>query len=280
MTIKTILVPMNGPKAAERLLKFAVPLARRFDAHLIGLHVAEAIVVYSDFAMIPPAAEIDQVSEGQAKRAEEIEAVFRKATEGEDFGAEWRFMRTEATTASDRIIEQARTTDLVIMAQPDPDAPSASEAVALERAIRKSGRPILVLPYAGTFDSVGSHVMIGWSATRESARAAHDAIPLMAPGAKATIITAQTASELDGEAMATAKELALTYDRHGIKAEVAERVVNGVAVGDILLNEAFERGADMIVTGAFGHSRIYDFVIGATTTRLIESMTAPVLFST
>ena len=64
-----------------------------------------------------------------------------------------------------------------------------------------------------------------------------------------------------------------------MSAEVVESLAKDVTVGDILLNEAFERGAELIVTGAFGHSRIYDFVIGATTTRLLESMTAPVLFS-
>ena len=93
------------------------------------------------------------------------------------------------------------------------------------------------------------------------------------------ILTARHKKAQDDLPRETAKELALAYDRHGIRAEVIERTDDGIAIGSVLENEAFERGADLIVTGAFGHSRVYDFVIGATTTHLLDSMTAPVLFS-
>ena len=96
---------------------------------------------------------------------------------------------------------------------------------------------------------------------------------------EAAILTAHHGYESGALAVETAKELALCYDRHGLSAEVVERVEDGIPVADLLLNESFERSADLIVAGAFGHSRVYDFVIGATTTKLLDSMTAPVLFS-
>ena len=275
--MKTILVAMHEVEAARRLMKPVVALAREHGAHLIGLHVVEAIQVYSDFAMMAPSQEWDALSSAQVERAEEIGRIFKEATDGEDFVAEWRYVKTDATTASDRVIETARAVDLVVMAQEKPVSEAGNRQVILERTIRKCGRPVLVLPFAGEFDSFGKTALLGWSPTREAARAAHDAMPLLA-GGSVTILTAHGADE-GAAALATAKEMALAYDRRGIKADIVERVGGDISIGDTLLNEAYERGCDLIVTGAFGHSKLYDFVIGAVTTRMLESMTAPVLFS-
>ncbi|WP_340108860.1 universal stress protein [Pikeienuella sp. HZG-20] len=278
MPIKTILVSMNDPESAKQTLHTAVDVARRHGAHLIGLHVAGDIAVYTGYPGMAALPDLSVVFEEREKRAEEIAAVFRAATEGEDFVSEWRYDDNRFSSASDAVLEQCRAADLVIMGQERPDAQSGPRALILERTIRKSGRPVLVIPYAGVFEGLSSKALIGWSPTREAARAAHDALPLFAPGCEAVIVTARS-KEAKSAATATAKELAQAYARHGVKAEFVERVAEDVAVGDILLNEAFERGVDLIVTGAFGHSRLYDFVIGAATTRLLESMTAPVLFS-
>ena len=87
-------------------------------------------------------------------------------------------------------------------------------------------------------------------------------------------------SDKNAEALSfSANQAAANLDRHGVKASVSHWRNGDVAIGDALLNEAFESGADMIVSGAFGHSRFYDFVIGATTTHLLEQMTLPILFS-
>lgn len=278
MPFKTILVSMNDAEAAKRLLRTAVDIARRHGAHLIGLHVAENVAIYAEYPAMAALPDLSVVFEDRNKRAEEIGAIFKDATAGEDFVSEWRYDENRYSDASDAVIEQCRTADLVIMAQERPEAQSASGGLILERTIRKSGRPVLVIPYAGSFSGGAAKAVIGWSATREAARAAHDALPLFAAGSEAAIVIARS-KDSQSPAVFSAKELAMVYDRHGVRAEVVERIAEGVAVGDILLNEAFERGADLIVTGAFGHSRLYDFVIGATTTKLLESMTAPVLFS-
>lgn len=277
MTFKTILVSMNDAEAAKRVLHPAIDIARRHGAHLIGLHVAEDVAV-SEYPAMAALPDLGPVFEEREKRAEDVRAVFREATAGEDFASEWRYDANRYSNASDTVIEQCRTADLVIMAQERPEAQAAAGEMILERTIRKSGGPVLVIPYAGSFEGLARKALIGWSATQEAARAAHDALPLFAPGGAAVIVTARSGDK-QNPAAASAKELARVYDRHGVKAEVVERIAEGVAIGDILQNEAFERGADLIVTGAFGHSRLYDFVIGATTTTLLERMATPVLFS-
>lgn len=278
MQMKSILVPLRTPEAVEIVMPVAAMLARRWDAHVIGVHVMEALIeaVYPGAIAV---ADIERISDGQRERAERIRKDFDARLSAEGLNGECRVTEAASMTAADRIIEQARAADLVVMSQVDPDKDAANASLWLERVIRKSGRPVLVVPYAGSFKTLGEKALIGWSPTRESARAAHDAIPVLAPGGKAAILTAHHGYESGGVAVETAKDLALCYDRHGHDAEVIERVEDGIPVGDLLLNESFERGSDLIVAGAFGHSRVYDFVIGATTTKLLESMTVPVLFS-
>jgi len=277
MSIKNVLLVIQSVEEAERLTHAAAIIARQHDAHLTALHVAETVIMISEATYLPVTVQ-DHMTKVQNENANLISAAFAKIADPEDFGSEFRFERIIGTVASDHIIEQARTADLVIMAQQDPAANETSREITLERTIRKSGRPVLVIPFAGRFETFGTNAIIGWSPTREATRAAHDAIDLIGPGNKAQILTVRSeASRSKG--FSSAQELALTFDRHGIIAEVADREMDGVAVGDVLLNEAFEKGADLIVTGAFGHSRIYDFVIGATTTALLRNMTVPVLFS-
>lgn len=277
MSLKTIVLVIQNIEEAGRLAKAAAIIARKHNSHLIGLHVAETMLLVSEAAYLPISMQ-DQLSEQQTKAAREIEQVFTDISSKETFASEFRFEKINSSTASDHIIEQARCADLVVMGQQRPEAKDAGPAITVERTIRKSGRPVLVLPYIGNFENFGHSILIGWSPTSQATRAVHDAIPLIDEGADVHILTIRDGGEVNS-AFSTAKELARTYDRHGIKAEVIYRAVDDLAIGDVLLNEAFERGVDMIVTGAFGHSRLYDFVIGATTTKLLDSMTAPVLFS-
>ena len=279
MPIRTILVSLTTPDAARQVMGPAVELARRENVHLVGLHTREAIVVYPGIAMHVSTADFTAFEQSQREQSEQIRQIFEDHTRIEDFVSEWRDVEAQSMTASDRIIEHARAADLVIMPQGDPDHDRPDQHHIQDRTIRKSGRPVLVIPYAGSFQSVGHKVLVGWAPPREAARAAHDAIPLFAQGGEALIVTAHHARAGHALSDETAHELALCYDRHGIRSQVVDRTDDGLSVGSVLQNEAFERGCDLIVTGAFGHSRIYDLVIGATTSELLESMTVPVLFS-
>ena len=279
MSPRTILAALTTPAAARRILPVATALARRTGAHLIGYHTIEAIAVYPGIAMHITEADLAGFTASQEEQAEEIRKIFESATRAEDFAAEWRLENAQSLSAADRIVQSARAADLVVMSQQKSGEDRPDQRNIQERVIRESGRPVLVVPYAGSFGETGQKVMIGWSPTREAARAAHDAISLIAPGGEALLVTARHASDQRRLAHHTAAEMALCLDRHGIRTTVIDRTDDGITPGDVLLNEAFETGCDLIVVGAFGHSMVYDLVIGATTTHLLDHMTAPVLFS-
>jgi nucleotide-binding universal stress UspA family protein len=279
MTYKTILVCLTTTNNSERLMKAACQMARKFNAHLIGLHTLQSIEVYPGIVVDLPRQATDFFAKSQMQQAEKIQAVFDKHTAGEDFVAEWRLVKAGTNHAADRMAEHALCADLVIMGQVDPDNDRIDQRDAQETLIKQSGRPVLVIPSVGDFDTIGQHALIGWSATRESSRALHDSVPFLSGGGKATVLWVSHSDKDAAYLETTAHAVASLLDRHDVTTSVTRWQNTEIPIADALLNEAYERGADMIVTGAFGHSRFYDFVIGATTTGLLEHMTLPVLFS-
>jgi nucleotide-binding universal stress UspA family protein len=274
--MKTILACLTSAEHAEDVLSLAVPLARRFDAHVIGFHPVEMLAVYPGMVAPVPEAVYVHFEESREEIAESIREVFEHRVKAEDFASEWRQVRTESLSAAARIVEAARTCDVVVMAQASEDEDQSDIYLAQENVIRQSGRPVLHVPRGFKGEAVGKSVVIGWSPTREAARAVHDALALMEPGSKAAIVSVSDSATHGYDA---ATELARALDRHGIEAEVVERSARKADVAETLRREALERGADLIVTGAFGHSRIYDFVIGAVTLDLMRHAELPVLFS-
>lgn len=278
MGLKTLLVCLTTPDHADTLMKVAVPLARKHNAHLIGLHTVEALVVYPGIAMHIPEPAFQLFNESQREQSALIKDAFTRHTKNEDFPSEFRLLRAESVTASERLIESARAADLVIVAQADKEVDRFDQRHAQDDLIRNGGRPVVVVPtnYAGP--EIGANVLIGWTDTRESARAAHDALYVADKGATVTLLRvgkppANALSDAD------AIDIADTIARHGFKTTLDTRAKDGESVAEVLENTAFEIGADLIVTGAFGHSKAYDFVIGATTHALLRDARMPVMFS-
>lgn len=278
MALKTLLVCLTTPEHADTLMRVAVPLARKHNAHLIGLHTIESLVVYPGIAMHIPEPAFKTFNYSQREQAAAIKQTFVQHTEHEDFQSEYRLLRAESATASERLTESARAADLVIMAQADKETDRFDQRHARADLIRTSGRPVIVVPIDYEGPDIGANVLVGWTDTRESARAAHDVLSIVDAGAEMTILrVGEPPADVlkDSDAI----DVADTFARHGLKTTLEHRAKDGNRVADVLENVAFEVGADLIVTGAFGHSRAYDFVIGATTHALLRDARMPVLFS-
>lgn len=275
---KTILVCLTTPENAETLLKTAVPLARKHGAHLVGFHTIEALLVYPSIAMHIPETAFASFNSSQRKEAQKIKDVFTKHTQSEDFVSEFRLLHAEAESATDRMIESARAADLIIMAHEDKDHDRYDQRRAQSRVIQESGRPVIVVPLEYDGPEIGSNILLGWSDTREAARAAHDMLGLADDGAALTVLRVEK-SPKDALKDDDAIEIAEMFARHGLKTTLERRASEGHSIAGTLNEVAFEKGADLIVTGAFGHSKAYDFVLGATTYALLKEQKIPVLFS-
>jgi len=271
MTYKTILVHVDEtPRRGERL-QLAAALAARFDAHLVALFAlgAARIPSYALAEAGPVIRDIEERRRGQAARAAEEE--FRKAERRGGGKSEWRVSEDDAAAA---VRLSARYADLVVLGQPEPD-----EALArgfAEEVILSAGRPVLLVPYAGRFADAGQRVLVAWNASREAARAVTDALPLLVQAQSVEVVA--FGSDGDHGALPGA-DLALYLARHGVKATAARQDAPGVDIGNQILSRAADVNADLIVMGAYGHSRMRELALGGATRSLLDAMTVPVLMA-
>jgi nucleotide-binding universal stress UspA family protein len=276
MSYKTILVYLNDSRRAEAILESAVYLAERHNAHLIGLHVFASVPAPP--LPVPYGADVVRaVAAAQQKETEEIAAVFARMTAGRSFVAEWRAEKGPRVDPTSAVLEHCRTADLVITGQTDPDWEATPLVDIAEHLALASGRPVLVIPYVGRYPTLGRNVVISWKASRESARAVFDALPLLAQAEQVQIL--EVGEGGGGNGAAVDSSIAVTLARHGIKPSVRTSVAGDISIGDEILSRLADMGADLLVMGAYGHSRMRELVFGGVTRHIARHMTVPTLFS-
>ena len=278
MRPKTILVCLTTLEHADTLMRVAVPLARKHSAHLIGLHTLESLLIYPNIAMHIPDPSFEAFNNSQNTVTNQIKDVFTQHTENEGFYCECRILPAGAVSAAERMVESARAADLVIMSQEDKDADRYDQRHVQVQVIKECGRPVIIVPLDYEGPEIGKNAILGWSDAREAARAAHDLISVVNGDAKLTVLRVgrvpmDTLKDFEGV------DITETFARHGLDATLEHRDPAGADIADVLNQVAFEKGADLIISGAFGHSRVYDFVIGATTHALLKKSKLPVMFS-
>lgn len=176
------------------------------------------------------------------------------------------------------MIESARAADLVIMAHEDKSVDRYDQRRVQADVIRQSGRPVIVVPLDYDGPEIGQKVLLGWSETREAARAAHDMLGVMQDNGEVVVLRVRS-KDMDEMRDSDMLDLTTSLARHGHKVDLRHLSQAGQAIADVLMDCAFEQGADLVVTGAFGHSFAYDFVVGATTKALLRNAKLPVLLS-
>ena len=281
MALKDLLVSVDvTPRSAARM-ELAARLAIQHNAHLTGLHVIDipsANYFYGaamPFVPTNPEEIVERIRAEAVEAAKPVEAAFRECLRRNGIEGEWRLVEgpPPATVAL-----HGRYMDLTIVGQPNREQPQDADAV-LVTTVMTSGRPVLAVPFVGEFPTIGERVLVAWNASREAARALNDALPLLLNARQVTILAINPQRGVGGHGDVPAADIALHLARHGLKAEAAHTVARDIADGEALLSYAADIGADLIIAGAYGHSRARELVFGGVTRTLIAEMTAPVLFS-
>jgi nucleotide-binding universal stress UspA family protein len=280
MSYKDLVVVLEAHPASRGRIALATALAERFAAHLVGLYPLPVAEMPRHLGYYDPSL-LDPLFQELRQRAQEVSdrerEAFEHAASLRGLSAEWRMVE-EGPEADPAL--HARYVDLTILGQLDPDRGDVElvrprpEQVALA-----SGRPVLVVPYAGHFESVGRRVLIGWNASREATRAVNDAMPLLAEADVVTVLTIDAREGPDAHGELPGADISLHLARHGVKAEIERTVSAGISTGDVLLSRAADLGADLLVIGAYGHSRVRELLLGGATRSILQSMTVPVLMS-
>ena len=288
MSYKDLLVHLDEtPRSAVRL-ELAVRLAASSGAHLTGMHAvnipASSMFYGYSMTVASPGPEdlIQSVRAEALQRIAPVEAAFRERLRQEGLEGEWRVVEGDPGTM---MALHARYADLAIVGQPNSQDKRSDGSDGIPATmLLSSGRPALVVPFAGRFETVGEHVLVAWNATREAARALNDALPLLRTARLVTVLAINPDRWMDASPNVSSGDLAsadisLHLARHGVKAEAAHTVAKDISAGEALLSYASDIGADLIVAGAYGHSRMRELAFGGVTRTLLNEMTVPVLFS-
>ncbi|MGB7541072.1 MAG: universal stress protein [Burkholderiales bacterium] len=273
MSYKTLLVHLDSGARCPVRVELAISLARRFDAYLVGVNALTAVRI-PGYVSAEAGDTFRQAQERTVReQAAESEAAFRRAVGQAGLPqTEWR---NAAADALDAVTLHARYADLVVIGQPD-DASGVDRGFA-GRLVLGAGRPILVVPFAGEFRTLGKRVLVAWNAGPEATRAVTDAIPLLRQAEAVQVLAFNPSPGPHGAMPGT--DIGLYLARHGVRIEVNEDYNPDIDVGNEILSRAADLGSDLIVMGAYGHSRLQQLIMGGATRTILESMTVPVLMS-
>jgi nucleotide-binding universal stress UspA family protein len=271
MALRTLLVHADTDDRFTPRLTLAAAIAREHGARVRVLYALKAplsIRLYSEPMGAPAMELIQQEIDAERARAEVLRQSIDKVMRAEDVAWDWR---SSEGLVGDVIATAAATADLIVMGQERGAATTGPVAYV----VLSSGRPVLCVPHTGTFGAPARRVVVAWRGTRESARALHDALPLLTRADHVILFTAGEPAAGDPGLEGALHHLA----DHGIKAEPRQTALGDIDAGTAILNAVSDGAADLLVMGAYGHSRVREFVFGGATRTVLRAMTVPTLIS-
>lgn len=271
MRFKTIVAILQNEQDAERVLDCAIPLATRFQSHLIGIHAEALPVPYTSATGFPDTEFLQVSADMNRERAKKLEATFLQRIEDSGLSFEWRSLESFSGDSALTGISSVRAADLIIAAQRETGGDPSADVDTL---VYDAGRPVLVVPHGGPLITTFKHVLLAWNGSKEAARAAFDALPFIIEAEKTDILVIDPPETLDDSPEAAGAEIASALSRHGATVSVSLQQSGGNSIDDIIQTRIAETGADLLVLGAYSHSWLRQLLFGGVTRSVLR--TAPV----
>lgn len=274
MSLKNILVHVTESEQARARVEAALQLAMKHDAHLTGLGVYSNHYIPSYAAAEVNSAVLKEIAKREETRLAASQEIFDKAVEQAGWTERCDWL-SERGRVVDSVALHARYADLTLIGQHTPPGSAFGEDSFADELVLESGRPVMVIPQIGVGRPIGEHIVVAWNASREAARAVGDSMPLLESSRQVDVMSVRPKDmgDLPGA------DIALHLARHGIKAQAKRSVANDIDTGDVLLNYVADSGADLVVMGAYGHSRLRELILGGVTRHILDHMTVPVMLS-
>ena len=262
MTPTTLMVRLAAGYPNDALLKLAADLAHRFkSARVIGVSARQPIQIYGSADMYVPADLINWDCEQIEKELRTAEKEFRAAFEDKGINIEWRSTALTYGSIADYVAEQLRAADVLITpALESHTMPDRSRNPDLAELVLHAGRPVLVAGAAETRLDLG-HAVVFWKDTREARRAAEDALSLLKAADRVTVVEIASSEDLT-DAHARTQDVVEWLARHGVAAEARAEVRVDDETAQL---RDVARDAGLIVGGAYGHTRLREWVLGGIT---------------
>lgn len=274
MAYKNLLVQLDDRKSCAGRVAAAIGLAQTHSAHLTGLYVAADITIPGGLVGEVTPEFVHMLKERRQDAMDGAKKGFDDVVSKAGLSADCRTDHSLGGRISSIVARHARYADMVILGQPENDG---HETGNVEDVIMASGRPALVVPYIGAHETIGRRPMIAWDGGREAARAVNDALPMLEKAETVRVIAVNPDSGDHGPEPGA--DIALHLARHGLKVEIQHLEVHGMSIADSILSRMADQDIDLLVMGAYGHSRVREWVLGGTTRQIFAQMTVPVLMS-
>jgi len=273
--IKDVVVNLSSRSKQDFASDYAISTAAAFGAHVVGIaFVYDAIIPDGMFGGVPVEL-IEMQREESGKLAAGAVQRFQASAKKAGISVESRTMDATVGGGATVFAELARRFDLAVVGQAQEES-SASDELMIEAVLFETGRPILVVPYIQKQGLKLDRVMVCWDGGRAAARAIADAMPFLerAKAVELVIVTEEhKREEITGASMIE------HLSRHGIAAKAKRMSRGDLSVDNVILSYAADSGADFMVMGGYGHSRLREFLLGGMTRGILNSMTIPVLMS-
>lgn len=273
---RQILVHLDAGERSGARLDIARALAQEHGASLAALYGALPSYVELPYAPELGPSVAATLLELDNQRCASARGRFERTMQSPGPRASWAEAREAGLIAC--VAEQALYADLMVLGQHDPSNDELTDVPAdfVPAVLLESGKPALVVPYAGRFDTRMDTVVVAWKPTREAARAVSSALPLLRRASRVIVLQwAPQAMPVQGHALDLAGFLRL----HGVEPEWHTEGDETPRLGEYLLSRAADFSADLLVMGCYGHSRAREWVLGGTSRTLLASMTLPVLMA-
>jgi len=274
--IKDIVVNLTGGHPQDFASDYAISLAAGLGAHIAGVaFIYEPVVPGSVLGGIPTDLIEAQRSQNTAAAKDAI-ARFENAAKAAAVSAETRMVDASLAGAPDLFGRITRRYDIAVVGQARQEQ-GASEELMIEGALFGSGRPLIVVPHTHKQGLKLDRIVICWDGSRPAARAIADSLPFLQRAKSIDIVVVTGERDKSGEITGTNMRRHLA--RHGVTVEIKHITRGGAGVQNAILAHAADTGADFMVLGGYGHSRLREFILGGVTRSILRSMAVPVLMS-
>lgn len=277
MQLKDIVVCVTNASSDLSAIDLGAQLAADFKAHVAcsAIGIQQSLLFYNEFGM--SAAHVEH-------RRQEKELISRFWTELKDNLEnrtqlfELRRLSTHSANLENLVAAIARHSDLAIVRAPEKEAVQPHSQM-IEALLLGSGRPVLVAPARWAPGPVGRRIVIGWDASREAARAMHDALLLASPDADITIATVDAKLGSLGHGDAPGLDIAVHLARHGRQVALRNEASLGRPVHEVLMQVATDMNADLMALGGYRHSRLQQALFGGVTRNMLRDTRLPLLLA-
>ncbi|HKF08218.1 MAG TPA: universal stress protein [Xanthobacteraceae bacterium] len=273
--LKDVVVNLSGRAPRDFAAEYAISIAATFGAHITGISFVYEPVI-PDGTLGGVRVDLIELQRAEnSKAANEAISRFDAAVKKAGISAETRILDATFGGAATRFAQIGHRFDLAVVGQAQREG-GASDELIIEGALFESGRPLVVVPYIQKRGLALERVLACWDGSRAAARAIGDAMPFLERAKAVDIVI--VAEERKSEEM-TGANMSAHLARHGVPASIKRMAKGDIGIEDVLLSYAADSGADLMVMGGYGHSRLREFILGGVTRGILASMTVPVLMS-